>query len=270
MVSDVVYDITNKLKGDFMKDLDDYSGNIKLRLSKSLHQILSEQAEREGISLNQLCVMYLSASAASRNLGSQQFNSRLEEIAMESGTDDELLFQELKVLCDDVYALVPFLLKELKNIYEKKSRSIMEQLKALSYIYPVYYGDLTRTGFPYLKVPSAKIVVSQDREREICYKKIEEIASNVCPDISVAYGDFDLYIPLERRDISGIDTAMPVVITICCEFEDLYGYVQQMKQKLIDSGYVRAGQIKLKPCYLYKPARSLLEKAYPKAEFCLR
>lgn len=38
------------------------SGNIKLRLLVSLHQALVERAAYENVSLNQLCLMYLSAA----------------------------------------------------------------------------------------------------------------------------------------------------------------------------------------------------------------
>ena len=40
--------------------LEDYSGQFKLRLPKSLHRFLSEQSKREGISMNQYCVYLLS------------------------------------------------------------------------------------------------------------------------------------------------------------------------------------------------------------------
>lgn len=39
---------------------EDYSGQFKLRLPKSLHKKLAERAKREGISLNQYCVYLLS------------------------------------------------------------------------------------------------------------------------------------------------------------------------------------------------------------------
>lgn len=40
--------------------IEDYSGQFKLRLPKSLHKKLAEHAKREGISLNQYCVYLLS------------------------------------------------------------------------------------------------------------------------------------------------------------------------------------------------------------------
>ncbi len=45
-------------------DTEEYSGQFKLRLPKSLHKQLSEQSKREGISMNQYCVYLLSQNNA--------------------------------------------------------------------------------------------------------------------------------------------------------------------------------------------------------------
>ena len=44
--------------------LDDYSGQFKLRIPKSLHKSLAEHSQREGISMNQYCVYLLSRNDA--------------------------------------------------------------------------------------------------------------------------------------------------------------------------------------------------------------
>ena len=44
--------------------LDDYSGQFKLRIPKSLHRSLAEHSRREGISMNQYCVYLLSRNDA--------------------------------------------------------------------------------------------------------------------------------------------------------------------------------------------------------------
>ncbi len=41
-----------------------YSGQFKLRIPRSLHRSLTEQAKREGVSLNQFCVYLLSKNSA--------------------------------------------------------------------------------------------------------------------------------------------------------------------------------------------------------------
>ena len=45
-------------------DLDDFSGQFKLRLPRSLHKQLAEHSRREGISMNQYCVYLLSRNDA--------------------------------------------------------------------------------------------------------------------------------------------------------------------------------------------------------------
>lgn len=44
--------------------LDDYSGQFKLRIPRSLHRSLAEHSKREGVSMNQYCVYLLSRNDA--------------------------------------------------------------------------------------------------------------------------------------------------------------------------------------------------------------
>lgn len=44
--------------------LEDYSGQFKLRIPKSLHKQLAEQSKREGISMNQYCLYLLTQNNA--------------------------------------------------------------------------------------------------------------------------------------------------------------------------------------------------------------
>ena len=44
--------------------LEEYSGQFKLRLPRSLHRSLAENSQREGISMNQYCVYLLSKNDA--------------------------------------------------------------------------------------------------------------------------------------------------------------------------------------------------------------
>ena len=43
---------------------EDYSGQFKLRIPRSLHRSLPEHSKREGISMNQYCVYFLSGNDA--------------------------------------------------------------------------------------------------------------------------------------------------------------------------------------------------------------
>ena len=46
--------------------IEDYSGQFKLRLPRSLHRQLALQSRREGVSMNQYCVFLLSQNNAAR------------------------------------------------------------------------------------------------------------------------------------------------------------------------------------------------------------
>lgn len=46
------------------EELNEYSGQFKLRIPKSLHRQLSEHSKREGISMNQYCLYLLSRNDA--------------------------------------------------------------------------------------------------------------------------------------------------------------------------------------------------------------
>lgn len=57
---------------------DQYSGQFKLRIPKSLHKTLSEHAKQEGISMNQYCMYLLSRNDALHSYG-------VANMVMESG-----------------------------------------------------------------------------------------------------------------------------------------------------------------------------------------
>ncbi len=245
-----------------MQNISNFSGNLKLRIPKSLHLALTEQAEKEGISLNQLCLMYLSSSLSEHYLGAEQFNRRLEKIEALSGSSEDVLFQELRKLNEDVESLEPLLLKAIKDIYEKNPRSIGDQMEALSYIYPIYNG---KAKFPYIKIPSVKIVLRPHDNEFLDYKEVERIV-NPIPDTSVAYGDYDYYIPLENREINR-NRGMSVVINVYCKFKSLLRLVTEIRNKLKDAGYENKAQLLIRPCFLHIDSKFLLEKAYKGEKF---
>ena len=47
-------------KEDIYRDEDEFSGKLTLRIPKSLHKKVTEMAEEEGCSINQLMLMYIS------------------------------------------------------------------------------------------------------------------------------------------------------------------------------------------------------------------
>ncbi|NSX27972.1 toxin-antitoxin system HicB family antitoxin [Gardnerella vaginalis] len=63
-MEDLLLPITWQQKEPSYHELNDYSGQFKLRLPKELHRQLSEQSQAEGISMNQYCVYLLSQNNA--------------------------------------------------------------------------------------------------------------------------------------------------------------------------------------------------------------
>ena len=71
-IEDVTYSITdakqawietaleNDIDVPLPKSENDYSGSFRIRMPKSLHKTLAEDAKREGISMNQYCLYLLS------------------------------------------------------------------------------------------------------------------------------------------------------------------------------------------------------------------
>lgn len=51
------------------KELDDYSGNFRIRMPKTLHKNLVKKAKQEGISMNQYCIYLLSKEFEREHMG---------------------------------------------------------------------------------------------------------------------------------------------------------------------------------------------------------
>ncbi len=60
---------------------------------------------------------------------------------------------------------------------------------------------------------------------------------NGVPDTYVGAGDFQFYVPLERWEIDR-SRIVSVVITLWCEFKDLFDLIQRVRSILGEAGYV--------------------------------
>lgn len=240
-----------------MKDITELSGNIKLRLPRSLHDVLIRQAEDEGVSLNQLCLMYLCAevSKSNDNLGTEEFNRRLELIYLNSKSDEEL-FAGLDKLNDEVEVLIPRLLQDIKKAIDSKKRNMSDYIEVLRYIYPIFRGDIVGEKLPLLKIPSAKIVLCPKNNSHIDFKEIEKIVTEVCPEALVAYGDYDYFIPMERRLVNDA-RIMAISINVCCKYNDLRDKIMIIRKELINCKEINKMDLQIKPCYLYKQLRPM-------------
>lgn len=250
-----------------MNDMVEVSGNIKLRLPKSLHEALLQQAEEEGVSLNQLCLMHLSIGAARRSdrlLGSEEFNRRLERIYYETRSDDKKLFRRLDQLNAEVEALIPYLRQELKTALEGKKRKVADFMEILENMYPVYASYIKNWELNevvermVLKVPSVKISLCPKGEEMIDFDAFRGKVMDICPQARLAYGDYDDFISGARQEIDSTKS-MSIVINICCQYQELKPLVINLKEKIKKMSEAQQMRLELKPCYLVVPVKCLLE-----------
>ena len=181
-----------------MKSIYELSGNIKLRLPRSLHGKLLKRANFENVSLNQLCLMYLSEGVSSgNNLGTIEFNKRLEKIALSSKGDVDL-FKKLDELNMELERLIPNLIYDLKKAISENKRNMNEYIEILQCIYPIYSSNNLEEKLPLLKLPSAKIVIKPNNDIGTYFEKIKNTAIEECTDAYVVYGDYDDYISIDN------------------------------------------------------------------------
>lgn len=216
----------------------------------------------ENVSLNQLCLMYLSAEVSKSNnhLGTEEFNRRLEFIYKSSRSDTEL-FDGLDKLNAEVEALIPCLLQEIKNALDRNKRLMNDYIESLRYIYPIFHGDIVGEKLPLLKIPSEKIVLCPREDTYVDFKEIEKIVREVCPNSVVAYGDYDYFIPMNRRLVDNA-RIRAISINVCCEYDDLKNMIMNIQDALLNSTVQNKMDMKIKPCYLHTATRVLLEKSY--------
>lgn len=238
-----------------MMQIEEYSGNIKLRLPKSLHALLIHQSQVEGVSLNQLCLMYLSNGIGREYLGANQFDYKLELIANECVGNEEKLFKRLGELNEEIERLKPNLLYEYKLALDRNKRQMDEFIEILRYIYPIYCDIWD--GRLMLKIPSAKIVLSNVHNDFIDQKKIENIAKKVCEYVSVSYGDYGRFIPFDGS-INKMIRRQSVVVNILCKYPEIKKNIYKIQDAIIAKNEFKDCEMIIKPCYLGEDIRSNL------------
>ncbi len=246
-----------------MNNIENCSGNIKLRLPKSLHALLLQQSQQEGVSLNQLCLMYLSNGIGRYYLGTEEFNHRMELIANECIGNDELLFMRLNELNEEIERIKPNLLYELKSACDSGKRQLDEFIEVLRYIYPVYHGERDEEKLPMLKIPSAKIVIRRVDNTFIDEEEIKNIAKQICDSALVSYGDYDFFVPIDYRRID-VERTLSIVINVLCEYSEVQENIYRIRDALVGNEKLRQCKITIKPCYLGEYTGRLLNELYDK------
>jgi hypothetical protein len=138
----------------------EYSGNIKLRLPKSLHKLLIESAEKEGISLNQYCIYILSEKLESYMLGRKKLNNELIKIRDEVGNSnlDELI-NAIRPLNTQVEELKYIIDREVKSFLGNRNKVSYQDELDLEFRFPLLINTFSGVSRIYIKVPTIKIVI---------------------------------------------------------------------------------------------------------------
>lgn len=242
-----------------MKSIYELSGNIKLRLPRSLHGKLLKRANFENVSLNQLCLMYLSEGVSSgNNLGTIEFNKRLEKIALSSKGDVDL-FKKLDELNMELERLIPNLIYDLKKAISENKRNMNEYIEILQCIYPIYSSNNLEEKLPLLKLPSAKIVIKPNNDIGTYFEKIKNTAIEECTDAYVVYGDYDDYISIDNKELNA-SYARTISVYICCKYRQLREKFNRVKRALFYLYSDESVEIYIKPCYLQISIKTLIEQ----------
>lgn len=171
-----------------------YSGQLRLRLPQSLHKILAEQSEYNGISLNKYIINILSKSIENKGfmLSKRKFNEKLIRIRDKVNDDDlESVIAALQPIDNQVKRLKLLCEEDLKN--KKILKLSFEQEKELESKYPVFI-DISDLNSPIrLKIPSVKMIFEPknknlDTNLEQELKKIENSYKN---KITLSIGNID-------------------------------------------------------------------------------
>lgn len=139
-----------------------YSGNITLRVPKSLHEKLTNIAEEEGVSLNQYCLYVLSDRLSNKMLGKKEFNRKLVNIRSKYNKDDfKNLISDIKIFHKTVMELKPVIKREVDEIFSiRKSKLTLSDEEYLETKYPIISGSVFGEVKPFLKIPTLKLIIS--------------------------------------------------------------------------------------------------------------
>lgn len=154
------------------------SGNIKLRIPKTLHQKLIDSAKREGVSLNQYCVHVLS-DKMSVYMGREDFNRELSKIKNNSSDSDiEELTQKLKPLFDKINVYKELI--KLEDFNNTNYLSIQDEMD-LELKYPVLINRESQKQFTMsIKIPTIKMIIEPKNDNCKIMNIQREIDDKIC------------------------------------------------------------------------------------------
>lgn len=227
-------------------ETNNYSGELRIRIPKSLHKTLADRAVKEGVSLNQYCLYMLAKNYNEDNLDSKSFDFKLTKMKLEKCNHKELL-DKLKYLNNEVTLSKERLVDDIRLANRRSDYSVLETM------YPVFlYKNGTKVKI-LLKRPTMSIVVapiSEEINWASSYDKIKKIINGeFSNDLSMVIGYFDAF-----TDESGFKNPMDsrsVVLTFICALERTemisYEILKKIKDNF-DDDYI----IKTVPAYCYE------------------
>lgn len=155
------------------KSFEEYSGNFRIRMPKSLHKKLSEQAEKEGISLNQYCIHVLSQNLPQMIINKQRLNYELIKIRDNIGTANlEKLIDEVNKLHTKVTNLKPVIMNDISKLMGDRTKITLSEEEDLEYNYPVLGGSAFGEKLPRLKLPTIKLVIEPKNDFNLAIPEI--------------------------------------------------------------------------------------------------
>ena len=201
--------------------------------------------------------MLLSKGLNSNYWGTYEFNNILAKIYRESNNDLNQIYQQLYYLNTRVEALIPLLKQDLNSLFESNKRDINSSIETLRSIYPIYPGTIQNEDYPFIKIPSIKVVLQPIGSFFINQELIQQF---LCDDASLycAWGDFDIFQPLDIHSSQINHQAIhSYVINICSEFSALKDKVEIVRNTLSKYKDLDNCKIVFKPTSLQKNTRFL-------------
>lgn len=239
----------------FKKNSEDYSGNIKLRLPKSLHKELIEAAGTEGISLNQYCVYLLSEKVLPYMIGRKKLNAELQKIKVEVKRNDLMnLIEKLKPLIEKIEKLKPLIKDELSN----KNKLTIQDENDLEFKYPILIDRDTINKFQVkLKVPTIKVVLEPingylKNEKEILDeldKELNKINSDkelaLLTKINIDELNYNISPQLSREELGSL-----VIYFLSGNLNIVKTQIDTINSTLENSQYYNTYTVKYYPTYI--------------------
>ena len=227
-----------------MKEKTDYSGNFRVRIPKSLHAKLAEDAKGEGTSLNQYIVYLLSKNIQYNFFNSKDLNKKLLRIKEEVGLEDlvglELRIKNLREMVNEVKPSIIRKIKENRSLPKNLEIELVDK-------YPLMSGDIVGEKYPFIKKPTIKVVLEDSKSQ---FSDVKEILEKECPsaklseiNIDELNDTFNLEIKIGNKDLNS-----KVIYFDDKNLDDLIKMVQTISNILKEKGE----KIKFYPSYVWE------------------